>query len=114
VARYRGERVCGAGASSGARSGDFATRLHESAVSDRGEQEWKCKLMAQNAYTKIAARCRYRVPRTEGHIIEDTAIFTKCDFSFSAPIQVVEHGARNPASSDLAKVGYANCVRGSN
>jgi hypothetical protein len=70
--------------------------------------------MSQNRDLEIAARCGDRVPRTEGHIVEDTAIFAKCNFSLCAAIEIVENCAGNPASSDLAKVGDANRIRGSN
>jgi hypothetical protein len=86
--------------------------MHQAAIADRGKQEWKSKIEAENASTQTAVRDRNGVPRAEGDVIEYAAIFAKRDFALGSAIEVIENGLRKSFAGDGAEILDADNARG--
>jgi hypothetical protein len=86
--------------------------VHEPAVANGREQEGQSEIDAKNARAQVAIGERDRVPRTEGDVLIDAAIFAERYFAFGATIKVIEDGFGNAPLGDSSEISDADYVRG--
>ena len=112
VPRDRREDIPGASLAGFPSGSHLAARVHEPAVSHRGEQEGQGQVEAQNASTQIATRNRHGMSRPECYVLEGAAILAEGDLAFGASVQIVEHGPGHSATCQRPQILDADNPRG--
>ena len=108
VSRYGGENVGGARIAGGASGAHFAHGVHEAAVADRSEQEWKSEIEAENTSAQVAIGDGDRMAGAEGDVLIDAAIFAEGDLAFGAAIKVIEDRSGHAALGEGAEIRDAD------
>jgi hypothetical protein len=85
--------------------------MHKAAVTDRGKQERKREIEAQNACAQVALRNRDGMAGAESNVIKDTAIFPQRHFAFGPSVKIIEDRFRNPAARDGTEILNAHDSR---
>jgi hypothetical protein len=92
--------------------------MHQAAVPDRGKQEGKGKVEAQNFRAQTAARKSDGMPGPESDVIEHPAIFPERNLAFGAAVEIVKNSFRQSFARDGAEIvdahnsGRGNSTRG--
>ena len=100
-----GKNISGANVPCGARSGDFAIGMHEAAVADGRENSRERNFRTQDRGAKVALVDLHSMPWTKCDVLKGSAIFAKCDLSFSATVQIIEDRLWNAPFGHAAQVG---------
>jgi hypothetical protein len=108
MSRNSGKDIRGPRIPSGTRRDHFPARVHQAAISDRGENEWNRKLVPENCRAQIGSWNGHSMARPEGDILKDAAVFAKRDFSLSSAIQIVKHGSGQSPARYWPKIFDAN------
>jgi hypothetical protein len=86
--------------------------VHQAAVTDWREQEWKRKIEAQDPRAQVALLDRDRMAWPKRDIIKDSAIFPERNLAFSSAVEVIKYRLGNSLAGDRAEVLDANHARG--
>jgi hypothetical protein len=78
--------------------------MHEAAVANGSQQEWKGQAETEHRGAQAALRNRHGVTRPKRYIIKYSAIFAKGDFPFGSAIQIIENGFRNSPARDRPEI----------
>jgi hypothetical protein len=88
--------------------------MHQPAISDGSEQEWKREMETQHAGAQATIGECNSMARAKRNVFENPAIFTQGDFTLGSSIQIVEDGLRKPLLCHGPEVFDAYNVRRSN
>jgi hypothetical protein len=78
--------------------------MHDSAVANRRENEWKSDLMPQNADAEIDMFKGHGGRGAKIDPVEGRAVFTKCNFAVGASIKIVENSAWEAAAGKMSEI----------
>jgi hypothetical protein len=78
--------------------------MHHATIADRGQNRRESQVVAHHACAEIAFVEGHGISRAEEDVAKRAWIFPKCQFVFSAAIEIVEDGTRQAAPGQTAKV----------
>jgi hypothetical protein len=104
MARDGRENVRSTRFSSSVSRGNFAARVHQTAVAYWSQDQREREIVVQHASLQVASTDGHRAAGTEQNIAKYPAVFRQRKLGFGAPIQIIENRLRKPASRQKAQV----------
>ena len=85
--------------------------MHETAISDGSQQEWKGKVETQHARAQLTIWMGYGVTGPERNVLEYPAVLAERHLAFRPAVEVVENRLRQSSTRHGPKVIDTNDAR---
>jgi hypothetical protein len=103
-----GKDIAGASLASGARGRDFAFRIHQAEVADRGQHGGKRQLVSENVGFEPAIGKRNRAMRAKHDVVESATVLAQRHLGVGAAVKIIEYGLGQALARERTEVGDAD------